>query len=253
MFQATNGTLPPPTLTWNTPASIVYGTALPAISSMPPPACPERLRTQRLPERCCTRSPISRCRWSSLPRRGRLSHRHRLDDHQCVRSESDNHLASSAGHRMGHAAERHAVECSCHCDGRRQTVNVPGTFTYSSPLGTILPVDTNLSLTVVFRPFDSLDYNVVFLRTNITVTLGPPPPTPTPPLPTPPPTPHRPRRPRRRRRLLRHRIKTLQSFRPSIRISGSHHRQLPRRRRWASTSRPRRERRRHRLRHQDFF
>lgn len=70
-----------------------------------------------------------------------------------------------------------------------QTVNVPGTFIYSSPLGTVLPVDANLSLTVVFRSFDSLDYNVVYFRTNITVTLGPPPPTPTPPLPTPPPTP----------------------------------------------------------------
>ena len=47
-----------------------------------------------------------------------------------------------------------AVECHRHCDRNGQTVNVPGTFTYSSPVGTVLPVDTNLSLTVVFRPFD---------------------------------------------------------------------------------------------------
>ena len=55
-----------------------------------------------------------------------------------------------------------------------QTVNVPGTFTYSSPEGTVLPVATNLSLTVVFRPFDAVDYSTAVATTNITVTLGPP-------------------------------------------------------------------------------
>ena len=70
-----------------------------------------------------------------------------------------------------------------------QTVNVAGTYTYSSPVGTVLPVATNLSLTVVFRPYDTIDYSTAVATTNITVTFGPPPPTPTPPPPTPPPTP----------------------------------------------------------------
>jgi hypothetical protein len=37
----------------------------------------------------------------------------------CIRSEADDHLASSAGHRIRHAAGRHPVESSRHMDRRR--------------------------------------------------------------------------------------------------------------------------------------
>jgi hypothetical protein len=68
-------------------------------------------------------------------------------------------------------------------------VEIPGTFTYSSPVGTVLPVGANQSITVVFRAFDDLDFMTAVKVEDITVTLGPPPPTPTPPPPTPAPTP----------------------------------------------------------------
>jgi hypothetical protein len=189
-FQSTNGTLPPPTLSWTNPASIVYGTPLSsaelnATASVPgtftysPPAgtvlyaitdqplsvvfTPTDTADYPIVTASTTINVYAAKPTIIWPRPQAIEYGTPLSDTQL------NAVATAT------------------VDG--QTVNVSGTFTYSSPLGTVLPVDTNLSLTVVFRPFDSLDYNVVFLRTNITVTLGPPPPTPTPPLPTPPPTP----------------------------------------------------------------
>jgi hypothetical protein len=50
------------------------------------------------------------------------------------------------------------------------TANVPGTFTYNPPAGTVLPVGTNEALSVSFTPTDTTNYNSGSGATTITVT-----------------------------------------------------------------------------------
>ena len=52
------------------------------------------------------------------------------------------------------------------------TANVPGTFTYTSPAGTVLPAVAQY-LQVYFTPTDSIDYTPVYAQTPITVTATP--------------------------------------------------------------------------------
>jgi hypothetical protein len=53
------------------------------------------------------------------------------------------------------------------------TANVPGTFTYNPPSGTVLPVGVQ-ALTVTFAPNDSADYVSTQKSVNITISLPPP-------------------------------------------------------------------------------
>jgi hypothetical protein len=190
MFQATDGTLPPPTLTWTNPASIVYGTPL---------SSDQRNATASVPGTFTYSPPEGTVLYAITDQP--------LSVVFTPTDTADYPIVAASTNINVYAAKPtiiwprpQAIEYGTPLSDTQlnavatwtvggQTVNVPGTFTYSSPVGTVLPVDTNLSLTVVFRPFDSLDYSVAVFRTNITVTLGPPPPTPTPPLPTPSPTP----------------------------------------------------------------
>jgi hypothetical protein len=190
MFQATNGLLPPPTITWANPADIVYGTALSsaqlnATASVPgtftysppagavPYASPDQtLSVTFTPTDLADYAPVS----SSAT----------LNVHAAPPT-----ITWLRPHAIMFGTPLSDVQLNATATWvvNGQTVNVPGTFTYSSPVGTVLPVGTNLSLTVVFRPFDPSDYSTAVKTTNITVTFGPPAPTPTPPPPTPPPTP----------------------------------------------------------------
>ncbi len=54
------------------------------------------------------------------------------------------------------------------------TTTVPGTFTYSPPAGTILPLGSNQTLSVSFTPTDSVDYSDASGSTTIDVTQGTP-------------------------------------------------------------------------------
>jgi gliding motility-associated-like protein len=49
------------------------------------------------------------------------------------------------------------------------TANVPGTFAYSPPIGTILASGTNQILSTVFTPTDAITYNTVNFTTQLTV------------------------------------------------------------------------------------
>ncbi len=49
------------------------------------------------------------------------------------------------------------------------TASVPGTFVYSPPVGTVLPVGANQPLSVTFTPNDTTDYPVASANTTITV------------------------------------------------------------------------------------
>ena len=189
-FQATNGMLPAPTITWANPAGIVYGTPLSsaqlnATASVPgtftysPPAdtvlyalTDQTLSVTFTPTDSADYAPVS----SSVT----------IDVHAANPT-----ITWLRPHAIMYGTPLSDVQLNATATAvvNGQTVNVAGTFTYSSPVGTVLPVDTNLSLTVVFRPFDPSDYSTVVKTTNITVTFGPPPPTPTPPPPTPPPSP----------------------------------------------------------------
>ena len=53
------------------------------------------------------------------------------------------------------------------------TANVPGTFSYNPPSGTVLPVGVQV-LTVTFTPTDSVDYSSAQQSVNITVNKGTP-------------------------------------------------------------------------------
>ena len=66
--------------------------------------------------------------------------------------------------------------------------SVPGTFTYSIPAGTVLGVGSGQSLSVLFTPSDTTDYQTVSAQVAINV-LAPLSPTSTPMSPTPTPTP----------------------------------------------------------------
>jgi hypothetical protein len=189
-FQSSNGTLPQPTLTWTNPASIVYGTPLSsdqlnATASVPgtftysPPAGTVLYAINDQPLSVVF-TPADTADYPIVSASTTINVYAAKPTITWPRPQAIEYGTSLGDTQLNPVA-------TWTVDG--QTVNVPGTFTYSSPAGTVLPVGTNLSLTVVFRPFDSLDYRVAVFRTNITVTLGPPPPTPTPPLPTPPPTP----------------------------------------------------------------
>jgi hypothetical protein len=192
MFEATHGALPPPVVSWTTPSSIVYGTPLgidqlnatanvPGTFTYSPHAGTvlDALFNQPLtvvftPDDTVDYSSVSASVPISVYAANPTITWHRPQAIEFGTPLSVTQLSASASSTVG-----------------RQTVSVAGTFTYSSPVGTVLPVGSNLSLTAVFRPFDSANYNVVIKTTNITVTFGPPPPTPTPPPPTPPPpTPH---------------------------------------------------------------
>jgi hypothetical protein len=49
------------------------------------------------------------------------------------------------------------------------TASVPGTFSYSPPAGTVLPVGTNQPLSVTFTPADAVNYSTVAAGTSLTV------------------------------------------------------------------------------------
>lgn len=49
------------------------------------------------------------------------------------------------------------------------TANVPGTFVYTPPAGTILPVGENQTLSVTFTPADPVNYTIVQAQVTITV------------------------------------------------------------------------------------
>ena len=51
--------------------------------------------------------------------------------------------------------------------------NVPGTFVYTPPAGTVLPVGQNQSLGVFFTPMDTTNYNPVGASANLNVDYGP--------------------------------------------------------------------------------
>ena len=188
-FQATNGMLPAPTITWPTPGPIVYGTVLGVAQlnaqasvagtftySPPTGTIPYALPDQPLsvtftPTDSADYAPVTASvNINVYPATPTITW---LRPHAIMYGTplSDVQLNPTATWIVG-----------------GKPVPVPGTFTYSSPPGTVLPVGTNLSLTAVFRPFDSSDFSTVVATTNITVTFGPPPPTPTPP-PTPAPSP----------------------------------------------------------------
>ena len=155
MFQASNGMLPPPPITWANPASIVYGTPLSsaqlnAVASVPgtftysPPAgtlldpfYDYPMSVTFTPTDSADYAPVSAAAaitvYAAKPTITWL----RPHAIQYGTPLSDIQLNATATWTVN-----------------GQTVNVPGTFTYSSPVGTVLPLDTNLSLTVVFRPFD---------------------------------------------------------------------------------------------------
>jgi hypothetical protein len=50
------------------------------------------------------------------------------------------------------------------------TANVPGTFVYNPPAGTVLPVGNNQPLTVSFTPNDLVDYTKTSKTVHINVT-----------------------------------------------------------------------------------
>src|SRR5207248_2472690 len=49
------------------------------------------------------------------------------------------------------------------------TANVPGTFTYTPPAGTVLPAGNGRTLSVSFTPTDSADYNTATKSVSINV------------------------------------------------------------------------------------
>jgi hypothetical protein len=49
------------------------------------------------------------------------------------------------------------------------SANVPGTFVYTPPAGTVLPVGNNQTLSVMFTPTDTIDYNTASGSTSINV------------------------------------------------------------------------------------
>ncbi len=53
------------------------------------------------------------------------------------------------------------------------TANVPGTFNYSPPLGTVLPAGQNQTLSVTFSPSDTGDYSPVVHTVFINVDQAP--------------------------------------------------------------------------------
>jgi hypothetical protein len=55
------------------------------------------------------------------------------------------------------------------------TASVPGTFTYTPPVGTVLPVGNNQALSVLFTPTDSTDYTTATASTTINVNPAAPP------------------------------------------------------------------------------
>ena len=54
------------------------------------------------------------------------------------------------------------------------TANVPGAFTYTPPVGTVMSAAGTATLTATFTPTDNKDYNTVTTQVSLTVT-GPPP------------------------------------------------------------------------------
>ena len=190
LFKATNGMLPAPVITWPKPPGIVYGTALSgeqlnAVANVPgtfiysPAAGTVPYAFPILPL-SATFIPADTTDYAPVTASNTLS----------VHAQNPT-ITWQRPHAIMEGTPLTDLQLNATATAvvNGQTVPVYGTFTYSSPVGTVLPVGVNLALTAVFRPFDSLDYSVVIKTTNITVTLGPPPPTPTPPLPTPPPTP----------------------------------------------------------------
>jgi hypothetical protein len=55
------------------------------------------------------------------------------------------------------------------------TANVSGAFTYTPPSGTVLPVGNNQTLSVLFTPMDTTDYNTQTATVSINVTAPNPP------------------------------------------------------------------------------
>jgi hypothetical protein len=56
------------------------------------------------------------------------------------------------------------------------SANTPGTFVYTPPAGTVLPVGNGQTLSVAFTPSDAVDYTTASATTPINVTAAPPPP-----------------------------------------------------------------------------
>jgi hypothetical protein len=58
------------------------------------------------------------------------------------------------------------------------TANVPGSFVYAPPAGTVLPVGVGQILSVAFTPADALNYNAATATVSMTVVAVTPPPPP---------------------------------------------------------------------------
>ena len=159
MFQASGGLLPPPTITWATPAAITYGTALgpaqlDATASVPGTFTyvvprghdPQggQSDTDRSPSRPAIRPTIPP---SPAPRRSACSQRHR-------RSPGPPRRRS----QQGTALSGTQLDATATCVVGGHTVSVPGTFTYSAPPGTVLPAGSNSVTEVIFTPTDTTDF-----------------------------------------------------------------------------------------------
>ena len=188
-FRATNGMLPAPTIIWF-PWSTVYGSALGgnqfnAIASVPGtftysmPGGTVPFATTGLPL-STTFTPADASDYPSVSASAKI---------EVFAANPTINWPRPQAIMFGTPLSALQLNATASWTVGGQTVDVPGTFTYSSPVGTVLPVGTNLSLTAVFRPFDDLNYDVAVKTENITITLGPPPPTPTPPPPSPAPSP----------------------------------------------------------------
>ena len=160
LFQASNGALPPPTVTWPTPAPIVYGLPLSARSSMPTASVAGTFDYYFRQARSSGRAPsqilavdVHACR------HGRLSHAgHRLHaSSMCSKStpQSSGHIRriSLTARRWAHPVECHGI---CHRDG--SSVPVSGHFHLLAAGRDNPPDGQNQKLTVSFTPFDTYDY-----------------------------------------------------------------------------------------------
>ena len=73
---------------------------------------------------------------------------------------------------MGDAGCDHLFGGSLGSSQLDATANVPGTFVYAPPAGTVLPVGNGQTLSVTFTPTDTLDYQTAAASTTINVKSG---------------------------------------------------------------------------------
>jgi hypothetical protein len=151
-----------PTITWNTPASIQYGTALSnvqldATASVPgnflyAPAAGTVLHagSQKL---TAIFTPADATNYSAVTATVQLTV-----------SQATSVISWGALAPIHQGAALSGVQLDA-------TANVPGTFAYTPAAGTVLPVGTQ-QLTVTFTPSDATDYTSVMALNSLTVNTG---------------------------------------------------------------------------------